>query len=170
MSDMYTLIPPVRQLSSNESVTITYVDPSGDEHPVTAEVGQHLLDVAHNNNIELEGTSTKMQSSLFIFIYVILFWQTCNTASCVLRSMWGRTCMFNVSPHFRSKRLWFFATKIWWRRGYVGLSLWIDRNVSLLIWGTNCFEPPTFTITNCLQLVQIAARLPNTSHKRIGWY
>lgn len=68
MSEIYTPIPPVRQFSSNESVTITYVDPSGDEHPVTAEVGQHLLDVAHNNNIELEGTSTKMQSSLFIYM------------------------------------------------------------------------------------------------------
>jgi hypothetical protein len=45
----------VRQFSSKETVTITYVDPSGDEHPVEAEVGQHLLDVAHANNIELEG-------------------------------------------------------------------------------------------------------------------
>eukprot|EP00956_Cyclotella_meneghiniana_P040245 scaffold190515_cov58-Cyclotella_meneghiniana.AAC.1 len=47
--------PTVRQFSSNESVTITYVDSNGDEHPVIAEVGHHLLDVAHNNNIELEG-------------------------------------------------------------------------------------------------------------------
>ncbi len=36
-------------------MTITYIDPSGDEHPVQAEVGKHLLDVAHENNIELEG-------------------------------------------------------------------------------------------------------------------
>ena len=46
---------PVRQFSSRETVTITFVDPSGDEHPVKAEVGRHLLDVAHDNNIELEG-------------------------------------------------------------------------------------------------------------------
>ena len=45
----------VRLFSSKETVTITYVDPSGDEHPVEAEIGQHLLDVAHDNNIELEG-------------------------------------------------------------------------------------------------------------------
>ena len=45
----------VRQFSSKETVTITYVDPTGDEHPVQAEVGQNLLDVAHANNIELEG-------------------------------------------------------------------------------------------------------------------
>ena len=45
----------VRLFSAKETVTITYVDPSGDEHPVEAEVGKHLLDVAHDSNIELEG-------------------------------------------------------------------------------------------------------------------
>ncbi|KAL7462121.1 hypothetical protein ACHAXS_002512 [Conticribra weissflogii] len=45
----------VQPFSSKETVTITYIDPSGDEHPVQAEVGKHLLDVAHENNIELEG-------------------------------------------------------------------------------------------------------------------
>eukprot|EP01082_Thalassiosira_pseudonana_P011620 g10573.t1 g10573 contig4:2129344-2130038(-) len=40
---------------SAETVTITYVDPDGEEHPVKAEVGKNLLDVAHENNIELEG-------------------------------------------------------------------------------------------------------------------
>ena len=44
-----------RYFSSKETVTITYIDPSGDELPVEAEVGKHLLDVAHDNNIELEG-------------------------------------------------------------------------------------------------------------------
>ena len=41
--------------SSTETVTITYVDPDGEEHPVEAKIGKHLLDVAHDNNIELEG-------------------------------------------------------------------------------------------------------------------
>mmetsp|Transcript_46473 Transcript_46473/g.97656 ORF Transcript_46473/g.97656 Transcript_46473/m.97656 type:complete len:163 (+) Transcript_46473:232-720(+) len=45
----------VRSFSSKETVTITYIDPTGEEHPVEAEVGKHLLDVAHDNNIELEG-------------------------------------------------------------------------------------------------------------------
>ena len=45
----------MRSFSSKETVTITYVDPLGEEHPVEAEVGKHLLDVAHDNNIELEG-------------------------------------------------------------------------------------------------------------------
>mmetsp|Transcript_37470 Transcript_37470/g.79975 ORF Transcript_37470/g.79975 Transcript_37470/m.79975 type:complete len:167 (-) Transcript_37470:476-976(-) len=44
-----------RSFSTKETVTITYIDPSGEEHPVEAEVGKHLLDVAHDNNIELEG-------------------------------------------------------------------------------------------------------------------
>jgi ferredoxin len=37
------------------TVPITFVDPVGKEHEVQAEVGKHLLDVAHDNNIELEG-------------------------------------------------------------------------------------------------------------------
>lgn len=37
------------------TVPITFVDPVGREHEVQAEVGKHLLDVAHDNNIELEG-------------------------------------------------------------------------------------------------------------------
>jgi len=47
----------VRSFSSSKdnTVTITYVDPDGEEHPVKAEIGKHLLDIAHDNNIELEG-------------------------------------------------------------------------------------------------------------------
>lgn len=41
--------------ASKEIVTITYCDPEGGEHPVEAEIGKNLLDVAHDNNIELEG-------------------------------------------------------------------------------------------------------------------
>lgn len=46
----------VRSFSSeDDAVTITFIDPSGDEHLVEATIGKHLLDVAHDNNIELEG-------------------------------------------------------------------------------------------------------------------
>jgi hypothetical protein len=45
----------VRSLSSKTTVTITFVDPSGEEKAAEAELGKHLLDVAHDNNIELEG-------------------------------------------------------------------------------------------------------------------
>mmetsp|Transcript_25110 Transcript_25110/g.46559 ORF Transcript_25110/g.46559 Transcript_25110/m.46559 type:complete len:174 (-) Transcript_25110:668-1189(-) len=38
-----------------ETVPITYVDPLGNEHNVDAEIGKNLMDVAHDNNIELEG-------------------------------------------------------------------------------------------------------------------
>ena len=37
------------------AVAITYVEPDGTEKTVDAQVGQNLLDVAHDNNIELEG-------------------------------------------------------------------------------------------------------------------
>jgi len=45
----------VRVLSSKSTVTMTFIDPSGEEKAVEAEIGKHLLDVAHDNNIELEG-------------------------------------------------------------------------------------------------------------------
>ncbi len=38
-----------------ETVNITFLDPLEKEHTVPAEVGKSLLDVAHDNNIELEG-------------------------------------------------------------------------------------------------------------------
>ena len=36
-------------------MNITFIDPLDKEHVVPAEVGKSLLDVAHDNNIELEG-------------------------------------------------------------------------------------------------------------------
>jgi hypothetical protein len=40
-----------------KTVTVTYIEPSGDEKVVQAEVGKNLLDIAHENDIELEGAS-----------------------------------------------------------------------------------------------------------------
>lgn len=57
--------------SSTETVTITYVDPDGEEHPVEAKIGKHLLDVAHDNNIELEGMY--VENGLIIHMVVMLF-------------------------------------------------------------------------------------------------
>ena len=42
-------------LQEKKTVKVTYVDPMGDEIVVDAEVGKHLLDIAQDNNIELEG-------------------------------------------------------------------------------------------------------------------
>ena len=55
------VLSAVRSFSSKETVKLTYVDPDGEEHPVEAIVGKNLLDVAHDNNIELEGTYLLMQ-------------------------------------------------------------------------------------------------------------
>jgi hypothetical protein len=49
------LPPPVPVLA--QTVSVIYIDPDGKEKEVQAEVGKHLLDVAHDNNIELEGTN-----------------------------------------------------------------------------------------------------------------
>ena len=38
-----------------ETVKVTYIDPMGDEKTVDAEIGKNLLDIAHDNDIELEG-------------------------------------------------------------------------------------------------------------------
>lgn len=37
------------------TVPITYIEPDGTERTVDAEIGKHLLQVAHDNNVELEG-------------------------------------------------------------------------------------------------------------------
>mmetsp|Transcript_18158 Transcript_18158/g.21800 ORF Transcript_18158/g.21800 Transcript_18158/m.21800 type:complete len:101 (-) Transcript_18158:161-463(-) len=39
----------------HKTVPIVYVDPTEEEIEVQAEVGKNLLDIAHDNNIELEG-------------------------------------------------------------------------------------------------------------------
>ena len=45
-----------------DTVAVTYVEADGSEKEVQAELGKNLMDVAHDNNIELEGTSrTKIQ-------------------------------------------------------------------------------------------------------------
>lgn len=49
------LLRSAQSFSSNETVKITYIDPSGKEHTVLAEIGKNLMDIAHDNNIELEG-------------------------------------------------------------------------------------------------------------------
>ena len=40
---------------SADTVTVTYVEADGSEKDVQAEIGKNLLEVAHDNNIELEG-------------------------------------------------------------------------------------------------------------------
>jgi ferredoxin len=37
------------------TVPIIYIEPNGEEKEVQAEIGKNLLEVAHDNNIELEG-------------------------------------------------------------------------------------------------------------------
>ena len=38
-----------------ETVSITYIEADGTEKEVQAEVGKNLMQVAHDNNVELEG-------------------------------------------------------------------------------------------------------------------
>ena len=40
-----------------ESVTITYVESDGTEKEVQAEIGKNLMQVAHDNHVELEGNT-----------------------------------------------------------------------------------------------------------------
>lgn len=41
-----------------ETVPIIYVEGDGTEKEVQAEIGKNMLDVAHDNNVELEGKSS----------------------------------------------------------------------------------------------------------------
>ncbi|RLN65202.1 hypothetical protein BBJ28_00024335 [Nothophytophthora sp. Chile5] len=47
--------PSRRAFSTAEKVTFTFVDGEGESTTVTANEGQTLLDVAHENDVELEG-------------------------------------------------------------------------------------------------------------------
>jgi len=40
---------------AKQTTKITYIDPRGEELSVDAEIGKNLMDVAHDNYIELEG-------------------------------------------------------------------------------------------------------------------
>lgn len=44
---------------------ITYVEADGSEKTVDAELGKNLMDVAHENDIELEGSANKSVGSVF---------------------------------------------------------------------------------------------------------
>ena len=43
-------------VQNNKTVPIIYIERNGEEKEVQAEIGKNLLDIAHENNIELEGT------------------------------------------------------------------------------------------------------------------
>lgn len=43
------------QIALADTVKITYVEPDGTEKIVDAEIGKNLMDIAHDNDIELEG-------------------------------------------------------------------------------------------------------------------
>lgn len=49
------LLPALTLFPFLPRVTVTFVDKDGTEHKVLAPVGKHLLEVAHDNDIELEG-------------------------------------------------------------------------------------------------------------------
>lgn len=41
--------------SADSTIPVTFVEPDGTERLVDAKIGMHLLDVAHENKIDLEG-------------------------------------------------------------------------------------------------------------------
>ena len=47
---------------TNRTIPIIFVEPDGNEKEVQAELGKNLLQVAHENNIELEGLYPKKHS------------------------------------------------------------------------------------------------------------
>ena len=44
-----------RAASGSGPIKVTFVEPDGEEYEVEAQIGDHMLDVAHDNDIELEG-------------------------------------------------------------------------------------------------------------------
>ena len=58
---------------SAETVPITFIDPLGKEIVVQAEIGKNLLDIANNNNIELEGKGTGLSIILYYWVLIIVW-------------------------------------------------------------------------------------------------
>lgn len=49
---------------ANYSITVTYIDKDGTEHQVQAPIGKNLLEVAHDNEIDLEGVMIRVRFSM----------------------------------------------------------------------------------------------------------
>ena len=65
---------PCVEETSRETIEFVFVDKSGKEIPVSATIGKNLLEIAHENHIELEGKDT-------IFLFFYLFAQSCQSHS-----------------------------------------------------------------------------------------
>jgi hypothetical protein len=57
-------------MQAKKTVPITFFEPDGKEHEVQAEVGKNLLDIAQDNNIELEGKEPLLLFVRSIIIFV----------------------------------------------------------------------------------------------------
>lgn len=68
-------------VARKESVPIVFVEADGTEKEVMAEIGKNLLDVAHDNNVELEGVYI---STLFVLLIIWFFDGFCVCSSQVL--------------------------------------------------------------------------------------
>jgi hypothetical protein len=62
---------------SSSTVPITYVEADGTEKLVQAEIGRNLMDVAHANNIELEGTVSD-----FLAVIICYRWRAASASAC----------------------------------------------------------------------------------------
>ena len=83
-----------------KTVKITYIEPSGEEKEVDTEIGKNLLDIAHENNIELEG----------MIVFAIDCWRQGVSQVCMVlikiksfylyRCLWRRIGMRDLSLDF----------------------------------------------------------------------
>jgi hypothetical protein len=62
---------PLSGVHKNKTVPIIYIEPNGEEKEVQAEIGKNLLDIAHENNIELEGTQAVLIHACRVFVRTI---------------------------------------------------------------------------------------------------
>lgn len=65
---------------SSESVSFTFIDADGGSVPVTADVGKTLLDVAQENDVELEGVPCCVAFRVVLLLLRVLFLS--NAATC----------------------------------------------------------------------------------------
>ena len=88
-----------------KTVPIIYIEPSGEEKEVQAEVGKNLLDIAHENNIELEGTRDGQlllvvtMNECVVSVYKILYLSRAYFVDSY-RRLWRRTGVRHLSLDF----------------------------------------------------------------------
>lgn len=118
-----------------ETVSITYVEADGTEKAVQAEVGMNMMEVAHDNGVELEGR-LRLSSRYFVKCNVqpILDLHAHRSLTRSSRGLWRRIGVFDLPFSVSQRNIRYIAVHGSRRRRYVGFGLRSYGDVSPVGW------------------------------------